>query len=93
MFLIGILGQPRRVFEYATNLQTLNDISSFSAYFLGASFLFFIVNFVWSIYLTPHQAPPNPWNSLGPGVADPDPGAVVQLRAHPGRAERPVPLR
>ncbi len=65
MFLIGILGQPRRVFEYATNLQTLNDISSFSAYLLGASFFFFIINVVWSIYLMPHEAPPNPWNSLG----------------------------
>ena len=47
------------------NLQTLNDISSISAYFLGASFLFFIINFVWSIYLNPHPAPPNPWDSLG----------------------------
>jgi cytochrome c oxidase subunit 1 len=65
MFLIGILGQPRRVFEYATNLQTLNDIASISAYFLGASFLIFIVNFIWSIYLDPHPAPQNPWNSLG----------------------------
>ena len=65
LFLVGLLGQPRRVFEYASNLQTLNDISSFSAYFLGASFFFFIINFVWSIYLTPHEAPPNPWNSLG----------------------------
>jgi cytochrome c oxidase subunit 1 len=65
MFLIGILGQPRRVFEYATNLQTLNDISSVSAYFLGASFILVIINFVWSIYLNPHPAPANPWNSLG----------------------------
>jgi len=65
LFLVGLLGQPRRVFEYATNLQTLNDISSISAYFLGASFFFFIINFVWSIYLTPHEAPANPWNSLG----------------------------
>ena len=65
LFLVGLLGQPRRVFEYATNLQTLNDISSISAYLLGASFFFFIINFVWSIYLTPHEAPANPWNSLG----------------------------
>jgi cytochrome c oxidase subunit I len=65
LFLVGLLGQPRRVFEYASNLQTLNDISSISAYFLGASFIFFIINFVWSIYLIPHEAPPNPWNSLG----------------------------
>jgi cytochrome c oxidase subunit 1 len=65
LFLVGLLGQPRRVFEYASNLQTLNDISSISAYLLGASFIFFIINFVWSIYLTPHEAPPNPWDSLG----------------------------
>jgi len=65
LFLVGFLGQPRRVFEYASNLQTLNDISSISAYCLGASFFFFIINFIWSIYLTPHEAPPNPWNSLG----------------------------
>jgi cytochrome c oxidase subunit I len=65
MFFIGILGQPRRVFEYAANLQTLNQISSISAYLLGASFFLFIINFIWSIYLTPHLAPPNPWNSLG----------------------------
>ena len=39
LFLVGLLGQPRRVFEYAPNLQTLNDISSVSAFLLGASFL------------------------------------------------------
>jgi cytochrome c oxidase subunit 1 len=37
MFLIGILGQPRRVFEYAQNLQALNDFASVSAFLLGAS--------------------------------------------------------
>jgi cytochrome c oxidase subunit 1 len=65
LFLVGALGQPRRVFEYATNLQVLNDISSVSAYFLGASFFLFIINFIWSIYLNPHPAPDNPWHSLG----------------------------
>jgi heme/copper-type cytochrome/quinol oxidase subunit 1 len=39
MFLIGLLGQPRRVFEYAQNLQALNDFASVSAFVLGASFL------------------------------------------------------
>ena len=93
MFLIGILGQPRRVFEYATNLQTLNDISSISAYFLGASFLFFIVNFVWSIYLTPHPAPPNPWNSLGLEWQTPTPVPWFNFEHIPVVTERPVPLR
>ena len=93
LFLVGLLGQPRRVFEYASNLQTLNDISSISAFLLGASFLFFIVNFVWSIYLNPHPAPAEPVGLPRARVADADPGALVQLRAHPGGPQRPVPLR
>ncbi len=65
MFFIGLLGQPRRVFEYAQGLQALNDFASVSAFLLGASFLIFIANFVWSIFIEPKPAPQNPWNSLG----------------------------
>jgi len=65
LFLVGLLGQPRRVFEYAHNLQTLNDISSTGAFLLGASFLVFIFNFVWSIYIDPVKSADNPWNSRG----------------------------
>ena len=35
LFAVGMLGQPRRVFEYARNLQTLNDWVSISAFLLG----------------------------------------------------------
>ena len=90
LFLVGLLGQPRRVFEYAQNLQALNDFSSVSAFLLGASFLFFIANFVWSIFINPKPAPANPWNSTGPRVADADTGARLQLRADPGGAS-PTP--
>jgi len=65
LFLVGLLGQPRRVFEYAHNLQPLNDISSISAFFLGATFFFFIINFVWSVYINPRKSPDNPWHSRG----------------------------
>ncbi len=65
LFLVGLLGQPRRVFEYAQNLQVLNDFSSVSAFLLGASFVIFIANFVWSIFIDPKPAPPNPWKSRG----------------------------
>jgi len=65
LFLVGLLGQPRRVFEYAKNLQGLNDFSSVSAFLLGASFLIFIANFVWSVFIDPKPSPANPWNSLG----------------------------
>jgi cytochrome c oxidase subunit 1 len=65
MFIIGLLGQPRRVFSYASNLQGLNDFSSVSAFLLGFSFLVFFYNLVYSMWLKPEMAPPNPWESLG----------------------------
>jgi len=65
LFFVGILGQPRRVFTYAHNLQVWNDVSSIGAYLLGASFFLFIINFVWSIFIDPKRAPQNPWSSLG----------------------------
>jgi cytochrome c oxidase subunit 1 len=65
MFFIGILGQPRRVFTYAQNLQGLNDFSSVCAFLLGASMLIFVANLVWSMFISPEKAPANPWDSLG----------------------------
>jgi cytochrome c oxidase subunit I len=64
MFLIGLLDQPRRVFEYAHNLGTLNDISTISAYLLASSFLVFVANFVWSVFIDPRRVAQNPWHSL-----------------------------
>ncbi|MCU1495713.1 MAG: Cytochrome-c oxidase [Acidimicrobiaceae bacterium] len=65
LFIVGLLGQPRRVFEYAQRLQGLNDFSSISAYLLGASFLVFTANFAWSLWIDPKPAPANPWGSRG----------------------------
>ncbi|HVA06152.1 MAG TPA: cbb3-type cytochrome c oxidase subunit I, partial [Acidimicrobiales bacterium] len=65
LFVVGLLGQPRRVFEYASVLQPLNDFASVSAFFLGSSFLVFIVNFIYSVYIVPTRAPDNPWRSRG----------------------------
>jgi cytochrome c oxidase subunit 1 len=65
LFIVGLLGQPRRVFEYASNLQVWNDFSSVNAFLLGASFLIFVGNFVWTIIINPRKAPANPWESNG----------------------------
>ncbi|MGO9558223.1 MAG: cbb3-type cytochrome c oxidase subunit I [Acidimicrobiales bacterium] len=65
LFIVGLLGQPRRVFQYASNLQVWNDFSSVCAFLLGASFLIFIGNFLWTIIIEPNPAPDNPWDSLG----------------------------
>ena len=66
LFLVGMLGQPRRVFEYASNLQTLNDISSISAYLprCVVPLLHRQLRLV-DLSSTRTRAPPNPWNSLG----------------------------
>ena len=65
LFALGLMGMPRRVFEYARNLQTLNDWVSISSYILGASMLVFLVNFIWSTLFARVKATANPWNARG----------------------------
>jgi cytochrome c oxidase subunit 1 len=65
MFIMGFLDQPRRVFEYAANLQHLNEFASVAAFFLGSSFLVFAANFIWSVFIEPRRSPENPWHSRG----------------------------
>jgi cytochrome c oxidase subunit 1 len=65
LFAVGMAGQPRRVFEYARNLQTLNDWVSISSFFLGASILIFVINFIWSTGFARVRAPGNPWRARG----------------------------
>ena len=65
LFAVGELGQPRRVFEYARNLETLNDWVSISAFCLGASMLIFLFNFVMSTLFWRVQETGNPWRSRG----------------------------
>jgi cytochrome c oxidase subunit I len=65
LFAVGMAGQPRRVFEYATNLQTLNDWVSISSFVLGFSILLFVINFVWSTVIAREQEVGNPWQSRG----------------------------
>jgi cytochrome c oxidase subunit I len=65
LFAVGLLGQPRRVFEYARNLQPLNDWVSISAFLLGGSILIFLINFVWSTVIAREREDGNPWRSRG----------------------------
>ncbi len=65
LFAVGELGQPRRVFEYARNLQTLNDWVSISAFLLGVSILIFLINFVMSTLVWRVPETGNPWRARG----------------------------
>ena len=72
LFAVGMAGQPRRVFEYARNLQTLNDWVSISSFFLGGSILLFVINFVWSTVIVrereawPTRGSPAAWSGRSP---------------------------
>jgi cytochrome c oxidase subunit 1 len=65
LFAVGMLGQPRRVYEYARNLQGLNDWVSISSFLLGVSILIFVINFIWSTVIVREREVGNPWNSRG----------------------------
>jgi cytochrome c oxidase subunit 1 len=65
LFALGMMGMPRRVFEYARNLQTLNDWVSISAFCLGGSLLIFLFNFIMSTMVWREKETGNPWNSRG----------------------------
>src|SRR5437773_2432746 len=63
LFALGLMGMPRRVFEYARNLETLNDWVSISAFCLGVSMLIFLVNFVMSMLFWREREVGNPWRA------------------------------
>ena len=63
LFALGLMGMPRRVFEYARNLETLNDWVSISAFLLGGSILIFLINFVMSMLFWREREVGNPWRA------------------------------
>ena len=82
LFGIGMAGQPRRVFEYARNLETANDWVSIASFFLGASILVFVINFVWSTVFARVREEGNPWGSRSlewQTSSPPPPGNFAQV--------------
>ncbi len=75
LFALGVMGMPRRVFEYARNLETLNDWVSISAFCLGGSILIFLINVVMSTLFWREREVGNPWRarSLEWQVSSPPP--------------------
>ncbi len=62
MHLPGIQGMNRRIADYPGSLDAVNLIVSLCAFFLGASFVVFFFNMVWSWFRGP-VAEANPWHS------------------------------
>jgi cytochrome c oxidase subunit I len=82
LFAVGMAGQPRRVFEYARNLETANDWVSIASFFLGGAILIFVINFVWSTVIAREREEGNPWRSRGlewQVPSPPPPGNFAQV--------------
>jgi Heme/copper-type cytochrome/quinol oxidases, subunit 1 len=63
LFALGLMGMPRRVSTYASNLQGLNIWVSVCAFILGVSMLIFLFNVVYSLVFVRKPAEENPWHS------------------------------
>ncbi|MDR0344358.1 MAG: cbb3-type cytochrome c oxidase subunit I [Nocardiopsaceae bacterium] len=63
LFAGGLMGMPRRVFEYSRALQPLNDWVSISAFLLGGSMLIFLINVIMSTLFWRERETGNPWQS------------------------------
>ncbi len=63
-YILGYLGMPRRVHEYAPEFQIYNVLSTAGASILGVGYLLPLIYLLWSIFYG-KRATANPWNATG----------------------------
>ncbi|HEX9037790.1 MAG TPA: cbb3-type cytochrome c oxidase subunit I [Ktedonobacterales bacterium] len=75
MFTVGLQGMPRRVADYSPIFATGNFLTSISAFLLGASFILFFYNVIYSWIAGERCTVANPWgaNSLEWMIPSPPP--------------------
>ncbi len=62
MFWVGVNGMNRRIADYPEALEGVNQFISWMAFLMGASFVLFAYNLLWSARRG-KTAPANPWNA------------------------------
>ncbi len=77
MHYIGFAGHSRRLYDpyqynFLKDLQPINQLITISAFVLGASQVFFFINFFWSAFKG-EKAGDNPWNANGLEWSTPSP--------------------
>lgn len=71
-FVVGYLGMPRRVHDYAPEFQVYNVLSTAGASILGAAYLLPLVYLLWSLRHG-KKVGPNPWQATGLEWTTPSP--------------------
>jgi cytochrome c oxidase subunit 1 len=63
-FILGYLGMPRRVHDYAPEFQIYNVLSTAGASILAIGYLLPLIYFIWSLFYG-KKADANPWRATG----------------------------
>ena len=63
-FILGYLGMPRRVHDYAPEFQIYNVLSTAGASILAIGYLLPLIYFIWSLFYG-KSAAANPWRATG----------------------------
>lgn len=63
MLILGIMGMPRRYYDYLPEFHTLNQVSTVGSWILVSGIILMIYNLIKS-YLANIKAPSNPWNGI-----------------------------
>jgi cytochrome c oxidase subunit 1 len=81
-FIVGYLGMPRRVHDYAPEFQIYNVFSTCGAAILGIGYLLPLLYFVWSLRYG-QKASNNPWLATGLEWTTPSPPPKHNFPANP----------
>ncbi len=63
LFWAGLHGMNRRIATYPADLQDVNVLASVMGFILGSSFLIFIFNVGWSLFVKKQVAEDDPWRA------------------------------
>lgn len=63
-FGLGMMGMPRRYYDYPIEFQTLHTWSTVGAFINGFGYTFAILNLAYAALFSKRKAPSNPYNSL-----------------------------
>jgi cytochrome c oxidase subunit I len=87
-FILGYLGMPRRVHEYAPDFQIYNVLSTAGASILAVGYLLPLIYLVWSLRYG-KRAGANPWNATGLEWTTPSPPPKHNFAETPMVTEEP----